>query len=92
MESRKRASAPGFTERPYSEQSLIVPFGLVSSRALLQEQTTKAQKLYCKSQERRPVQNVGTMMILAPAMISSRKASGKARSQHIRRPTGPMGV
>ena len=38
------------------------------------------------------IQNVGMMIILAPVAMSSRKASGKAMSQHIRRPTGPRGV
>lgn len=38
------------------------------------------------------VQNVGTMMILAPCAISSRKASGKARSQQMSKPTLPRGV
>lgn len=38
------------------------------------------------------VHKVGMMMILAPLAISSRKASGKARSQHISRPTLPIGV
>lgn len=38
------------------------------------------------------LQNVGMIIIFAPPAISSRNASGKARSQHIRRPTGPRGV
>ncbi len=38
------------------------------------------------------VQKVGMIIVLAPAAMSSRKASGKARSQHISIPTGPMGV
>ena len=38
------------------------------------------------------VQKVGMMMSCAPAAMSSRKASGKARSQQIRRPTLPRGV
>ena len=38
------------------------------------------------------VQNVGTMMIFAPLAMSSRNASGNARSQQISRPTLPMGV
>lgn len=38
------------------------------------------------------VQKVGIMMVFAPAAMSSRNASGKARSQQIRRPTLPIGV
>jgi hypothetical protein len=38
------------------------------------------------------VQNVGMMINFAPDAISSLKASGKAMSQHMRRPTGPRGV
>ena len=38
------------------------------------------------------VQKVGIIIILAPEAISSRKASGKARSQQMRSPTGPRGV
>ena len=37
-------------------------------------------------------QNVGTIIIFAPPAISSRNASGKARSQHISIPTLPRGV
>ena len=37
-------------------------------------------------------QKVGMMMSFAPRAMSSRKASGKARSQQMRRPTGPRGV
>ena len=59
--SKKRASALGFLERPYAEQS-------------------------------ESVQKVGIMMILAPPAMSSRKASGKARSQQMSMPTGPRGV
>lgn len=32
------------------------------------------------------------MISLAPEAMSSRKASGKAMSQHMRRPMGPRGV
>ena len=32
------------------------------------------------------------MIILEPVAMSSRKASGKARSQQMRRPRGPRGV
>lgn len=38
------------------------------------------------------VQKVGIIIILAPEAMSSRNASGKARSQQMRRPTGPRGV
>ena len=38
------------------------------------------------------VQKVGMMISLAPEAMSSRKASGKAMSQHMRRPMGPRGV
>ena len=38
------------------------------------------------------VQKVGMMMIFAPLAISSLNASGKARSQQMRMPTGPRGV
>lgn len=38
------------------------------------------------------VQKVGMMMICAPWAMSSRKASGKARSQQISIPTLPTGV
>lgn len=38
------------------------------------------------------VQKDGMITIFAPLAINSRKASGKARSQQMRRPTGPSGV
>ena len=38
------------------------------------------------------VQRVGIIIVLAPEAISSRKASGKARSQQMRSPTRPIGV
>lgn len=37
-------------------------------------------------------QKVGMIIILAPAAINSRNASGKARSQQMSKPTGPRGV
>ena len=95
VDSRNKASERGLTESPYSEQSLSVPCDLclaVLTYKPAQQAALLLDKTGAEGRKERSVQNVGMIIILAPAAMSSRKASGKARSQQISKPTGPTGV
>ena len=78
--SRKRASARGLRLRPAGEQSFSVPTNRSCQLPLIFETEAELRRKPSLESERY-LQKVGIMIIFAPFAMSSRKASGKARSQ-----------
>jgi hypothetical protein len=79
VDVRNKDSDIGLRLRPASEQSVNAPGQKRQSR----QRETLSLNI---------IQKVGIMTIFAPAAMSSLNASGNAKSQQIRKPTGPIGV